>query len=145
MTDVKANLAALMALVPEQFKVDVDGLGDKFRAKPAQTTLVTLGAAAYVFYLAERSVNPKVTTIYDALEYCSSSLSVGYTSIYPQTPLGKVVATLLMTFGPAMSGAILDGPAKSGPDPAQEKMLLLLEQILAQLQANAGVTSGVRG
>lgn len=140
MTDVKQNLAALMALVPEQFKMDLEGLGGKFREKPAQHTLVIMGAAAYVFYLAERSVNPKVKTIFDALEYCSSSLSVGYTNIYPQTPIGKSVATLLMTFGPAMSGAILDGTKK--PDPTQERILVLLEQILAQLQANAAAGAG---
>jgi hypothetical protein len=98
---------------------------------------MSLGLSAVLFYIAERNVNPKVNTIYDALEYCSSSLSVGYTSIYPQTPLGKLVATLLMTYGPALSGAMLDGPKEiSRADSAetQKKILTTLEQILTELR-----------
>ena len=76
-------------------------------------------------------MNPKVNTIFDAMEYCSSSLSVGYTSIFPQTPIGKLVATLLMTFGPAMSGGILDGAKKK--DEGSEKVVKLLEEILGEL------------
>ena len=62
-------------------------------------------------------MNPKINSIYDALEYCSSSLSVGYTGIYPQTPVGKLVASALMTYGPALSGAMLDGPRKGERPP----------------------------
>ena len=101
--DLKSALAALAAHWPQSTKIDE--FSAKLAQRPAQNTLIILGLAAALFYYAERNDNPKVNTIYDALEYCSSSLSVGYTSIYPQTPLGKLVATLLMTYGPALSAA----------------------------------------
>jgi voltage-gated potassium channel len=136
MTALQDNIAALLALVPENMKFDPELIGEKFREKPAQNMLISLGAAAFVFYQAEKNVNPKVNTIYDALEYCSSSLSVGYTSIFPQTPVGKLVATLLMTFGPAMSGMILDGrPKPAECDATQQKILATLEQILLELRS----------
>jgi voltage-gated potassium channel len=87
-----------------------------------------------LFYVAEKDKNSRVNTIFDALEYCSSSLSVGYTSIYPSTPIGKVVATLLMTYGPALSGAMLDGPKKKGGEEVEGKILAALEEILAELR-----------
>ena len=140
--DLKAALASLASYWPTSDKIDK--FSAKLAERPAQNTLIILGLAATLFYYAERNVNPKVNTIYDALEYCSSSLSVGYTSIYPPTPLGKTVAARRMTYGPALSGAILDGPQHT-EEPhhtteeefrsTQTKMLATLEQILAQLQA----------
>src|SRR5262245_26712298 len=103
--DIKAALAKLADYWPKSTKIDE--FSAKLAERPAQNTLIILGLGALVFYLAERNDNPKVNTIYDSLEYCSSSLSVGYTNIYPQTPLGKLVATALMTYGPALSGAVL--------------------------------------
>ena len=132
--DLKATLAALAQYWPKSDKIDT--FSAKLAERPAQNTLIILGLAAVLFYQAERHHNPKVNTIYDALEYCSSSLSVGYTSIYPQTPLGKLVATLLMTYGPALSGAVLEGPKKSNQplQATEEKVLATLEQILAELR-----------
>jgi len=138
--DLKAALASLASYWPQSDKIDV--FSAKLAQRPAQNTLIILGLSAVLFYTAEKNINPKVATIYDALEYCSSSLSVGYTSIYPQTPIGKLVATLLMTYGPALSGAMLDGPqsARRNPaealahDPTQQKILTTLEQILTQLR-----------
>jgi len=133
--DLKALLAGLAARWPTSDKIDT--FSAKLAERPAQNTLIILGLGALVFYLAERNENPKVNTIFDALEYCSSSLSVGYTNIFPQTPLGKSVATLLMTYGPALSGAVIDGPKNPQPtelDPMQEKILATLEQILSELR-----------
>lgn len=106
--DVTAALTAMVNCLPQSEAID--RFSAKLGERPAQNTLMILGAAAAMFYAAERGTNPKVRTIFDALEYCSSSLSVGYTSIFPQTPVGKLVATFLMTYGPALSGAMLDGP-----------------------------------
>ena len=103
-------IAGLAEMLPKSEAIDT--FSAKLGERPAQNTLIFLGAAAVLFYQAERGVNPKVKTIFDALEYCSSSLSVGYTSIFPQTPLGKLVATALMTYGPALSGAMLEGPKR---------------------------------
>jgi voltage-gated potassium channel len=135
--DLKAALASLTGMWPKSEKID--NFSAKLMQRPAQNTLIILGLGALLFYYAEREENPKVNTIYDALEYCSSSLSVGYTSIFPQTPLGKTVATLLMTYGPALSGAMLEGPKNASdgkPDPTQEKILVALEQILVQLKSS---------
>jgi len=134
--DIQAALSSLAGYWPKSDKIDT--LSAKLMARPAQNTLIILGLGALLFYYAEHNDNPKVNTIYDALEYCSSSLSVGYTSIFPQTPLGKTIATLLMTYGPALSGAMLEGPktiTQTSPDPVQEKMLRALEDILTELRS----------
>jgi hypothetical protein len=139
--DLRAALSALAARWPQSTRID--DFSAKLAQRPAQNTLIILGLGALLFYYAERLENPKVNTIYDALEYCSSSLSVGYTSIYPQTPLGKTVASLLMTYGPALSGAILDGPQHTQEThhtteeefrATQSKILATLEQILVELR-----------
>lgn len=132
--DLKAVLASLAKAWPTSEKIDT--WSAKLAERPAQNTLIILGLGAVLFFLAERQENPKVNTIYDALEYCSSSLSVGYTSIYPQTPLGKTVATLLMTYGPALTGAILEGPKQSHESlhTTEERVLTTLEQILVELR-----------
>ena len=134
--DLKAVLGNLASYWPTSDKIDT--FSAKLAERPAQNTLIILGLAAALFYAAERDANPKVNTIYDALEYCSSSLSVGYTSIFPQTPMGKLVATVLMTYGPALSGAMLEGPKdpaqQTASDATQQKILTTLEQILRQLQ-----------
>src|SRR5512133_2533876 len=98
--DLKATLVALARYFPQTDKID--NFSEKIAERPAQNTLIAVGLSAVLFYIAERNHNPRVNTIFDALEYCSSSLSVGYTSIYPQTPIGKLVATTLMTYGPAL-------------------------------------------
>jgi hypothetical protein len=132
--DLGKTLAALMRYIPQSDRIDE--LSAKLAQRPAQNTLMILGASALLFYIVERQENPKVDTIYDALEYCSSSLSVGYTNIYPQTPIGKMVATLLMTYGPALSGAMIDGPRKSRADEdvMEQKILSTLEEILVELR-----------
>jgi hypothetical protein len=134
--DLKTTVMSLLSKFGQSDAIDQ--YSAKLAERPAQNTLVILGLAALLFYQAERGTNPKVNTIYDALEYCSSSLSVGYTNIFPHTPIGKLVATLLMTYGPALSGAVLDGPKSARRDPAhdltQQKILATLEQILVELR-----------
>jgi hypothetical protein len=134
--DLKSMLASIASCWPQSEKIDAFTV--KLAERPAQNTLMILGLSTLLFFYAERDDNPKINTIYDALEYCSSSLSVGYTHIYPQTPLGKSVASLLMTFGPALSNAVLDGPRSARRDPAndptQQKILATLEQILSEIR-----------
>lgn len=131
--DLQALLASLSAYIPQSTRID--NLSEKLGERPAQNTLILLGLTATVFFAAERGSNPKVNTIYDALEYCSSSLSVGYTSIFPQTPLGKLVATFLMTYGPALSGAMIDGPRKKPVDDSNQAILTTLQSILTELRS----------
>ena len=78
--------------------------------------LGTVAGAAYLFYRAEVGKNPKVKSYYDALIYVSTCLSVGYGDIFAHTDAGKLIGTALMTYGPALSGKILDEPV---PPPAR--------------------------
>lgn len=134
--DLKATVLSLVQQFGQSDKID--HYSAKLAERPAQNTLILLGFAALLFYQAERGNNPRVNTLFDALEYCSSSLSVGFTHIFPQTPIGKLVGSLLMTYGPALSNAMLDGPGSARRDPAhdptQQKILATLEQILSELR-----------
>jgi voltage-gated potassium channel len=78
---------------------------------PFDATVVTVLGGAFLFYLAEKDQNPKVTSYWDALVFVSTSLSVGYADIFARTSAGKAIAAALMTFGPALSGALFEGPA----------------------------------
>jgi hypothetical protein len=78
---------------------------------PFDATVVTVLGGAYLFYQAEKGHNPRVTSYWDALVFISTCLSVGYADVFARTPAGKAIASAIMTVGPAMSGALFDGPA----------------------------------
>jgi hypothetical protein len=127
---LRSDLELFGIKLPERF--DLEEWAASVRSKPAQNTMIFATAAAIIFYYAERGHNPKVTDYYDALVYCTTNLSVGYSDIFARTPLGKLVGSILMTFGPALSGAALDGPREQGDD-TQKEILATLQQILARL------------
>ena len=77
---------------------------------PFDATIATVLGGSYLFYVAEKGHNPKVTSYWDALVFVSTCLSVGYADVFARTPAGKAIAAAIMTFGPAMSSALLDGP-----------------------------------
>jgi hypothetical protein len=70
---------------------------------------VVLGAST-LFYLAEKGKNPKVKTYGDALLFITTCLSVGYADVFARTETGKAIASVVMTFGPALSSRALDPP-----------------------------------
>jgi hypothetical protein len=76
----------------------------------ALATLVLGGS--YLFYMAEKGKNPKVKTYTDALLFISTCLSVGYADVFARTETGKAIASVVMTFGPALSARALDPPAE---------------------------------
>src|SRR5215212_3529560 len=125
---LRSDLELFGIKLPERF--DFEEWAASLRNKPAQNTMMFATAAALVFYYAERGHNPKVADFYDALVYCTTNLSVGYSDIFAKTPLGKLVGSALMTFGPALSGAALDGPREAGRGDMQKKILATLEEIL---------------
>ena len=135
--------AITLASAAEQ-GVDVSphGLHRLLRRATEDDPLATLGAtvlgSAWLFYLAERGDNPKVTTYWDALVFISTCLSVGYADVFARTPAGKAIASAIMTFGPALSGAAMDAPAREkAPDEAievQRAILGKLEQVLAVMR-----------
>src|SRR5882762_7704639 len=130
---LRGDLELFGIKLPERF--DLEEWAASLRNKPAQNTAIFASAAAVVFYYAERGHNPKVNDYYDALVYCTTNLSVGYSDIFARTPLGKLVGSVLMTFGPALSGAALDGPKKEETDDTQKQVLVTLQKILEHLEA----------
>lgn len=132
--DLNYSLAAFGVQLPDS--VDIDALAAKLGDRPARNTIAMVVTAAVLFYMAERGRNPKVRDMYDALVYCSTEMSVGYADIFARTPVGKLIGTALMTFGPAMSGKALDGP-KPPADDTQQQILTTLQAILARLDAPA--------
>lgn len=110
----------------------VDGL----TANPLESlvAVVTIGAA--LFYWCEGGGrNELVTSYWDALEYCATSLSVGYSRVFPVTPGGKLVASIIQTIGPSLSARALDPPrAAEAPDPTLAK----LDEILVELRRIGG-------
>lgn len=130
---LRSDLELFGIKLPERF--DLEEWAASLRNKPAQNTMIFATAAAVIFYYAERGHNPKVNDIYDALVYCTTNLSVGYSDIFAKTPLGKFVGSALMTFGPALSGAALDGPRQAESNDTQQQILSTLQQILTHLES----------
>jgi hypothetical protein len=109
---------------------------------PFDALVVTVVGGSFLFYLAERGKNPKVNTYVDALLFISTCLSVGYADVFAVTPAGKAIASAVMTFGPAMSGAIFDEPKAAGEAAAPELVAIhktivdKLDAILTELKAS---------
>ncbi len=128
---LKDDLLALGLRLPADFSLD-DALA-KLTKSPARNNAATVALSSLLFYAAEKNHNPKVNDLWDAMIYCSTCLSVGYGDIFAKTPVGKILGTTLMTFGPALSGAALDGRAKdrdAAQENTQEQILQTLQQIL---------------
>lgn len=127
------GLGAFGIRIPENLPIDrwAAQLGDS----PARNTAALVAMSSLLFYAAERDHNPKVNDVFDASIYCSTCLSVGYGDIFAKTPLGKLIGTALMTIGPALSGAAMDGPRDEHQQQLQEQMLTTLRQILERLPA----------
>jgi cell division protein FtsW (lipid II flippase) len=104
--------------------------------RPVESLTGFLLSASLAFYLAERHANPKIKSFVDALYYISTCLSVGYADIFAQTDTGKLIATLVMTIGPALTGNALDPPGRAEPASArgQEQIAAKLDAILAELR-----------
>jgi voltage-gated potassium channel len=114
-------------------------------ASPAEELGSLVGWAAAVFYLAESDVNPGVTSYWDALHYITTSLSVGYANIFPMTPLGKTVGSVVMMLGPALSARVLDTPREREPagvapldlSPVVERLDAILQALQTQNSARS--------
>jgi hypothetical protein len=94
------------------------------------SALVTWGAA--LFYWAENGVNDGVKDYWDALHYIATSLSVGYANIFPVTPLGKTIGSVVQMIGPALSSRALD--STDAPSEQATSLGPKLDAILAELQ-----------
>jgi voltage-gated potassium channel len=103
------------------------GLKAAVASDPFDATVATVLGGSFLFYVAEKGHNPKVETFWDALVFISTCLSVGYADIFARTPAGKAIASAIMTFGPAMSGALLEAPAG---DAAENEGLLKVQHVI---------------
>jgi hypothetical protein len=130
-------LAALAAATsPDLGKSSLDrlkhGVRGRFAKDPQGTVISTVLAASYLFYRAEHGKNPKVKSLYDAIVYVSTNLSVGYCDIFAATPAGKLIGSALMTYGPSMATRMLDAPAPETP--IANEVTDRLDKILAALE-----------
>ncbi len=111
---LRSDLELFGIKLPQRF--DFEEFAASLRNNPAQNTAIFASAAALVFYYAERGHNPKVNDYYDALVYCTTNLSVGYSDIFARTSLGKLVGSrrdalecIPLTPG-ALHALLLDSP-----------------------------------
>jgi hypothetical protein len=145
--DLNYGLAAFGIQVPAG--ISIDDWAAKLAEKPAQNTVALVALASAVFYAAERGRNPRVRDVYDALIYCTTNLSVGYSDIFARTPIGKIVGSVLMVLGPSMAAKATDGPtaassatSSTATRDTQEQILATLRQILGKLEPPAGAGAG---
>lgn len=131
-------LAALAAASEPDLGGTLEQLKGKLLGKYAEdhvgSTVSAVLIASLLFYRAERGTNPKVSTYTDALSYVATSLSVGYSDIFPKTDAGKAIGAAVQTFGPAMTANMFEdlGLRK---DEGQDAVVERLDRILAALEA----------
>ena len=127
------GLSAFGLRIPDS--LPIDGWATQLGDNPCRNTAALVALSSLAFFAAERDHNPKVNDVWDAAVYCSTCLSVGYGDIFARTPIGKIIGTTLMTIGPALSNAALDGPAAQRRDAVQDEILSTLKQLLERLPA----------
>lgn len=132
-------LARLRSLVAEY----EDRGRDLLNRNPLESLAALVAGGAAIYYAAERGRNDKVRTYWDALEYVATCASVGYSNIFPNTPLGKIVASALFLVGPNLSARALDPPAASRSEANrsyasgaadQSVVVAKLEELLVELR-----------
>jgi hypothetical protein len=101
--------AKLFALLDKKNQLEGQLL-DWVEANPFDANFTFLGAAAIAFYHAEKGVNPRIHTYIDAYYYISTCASVGYADIFAMTQTGRLISSLVMTVGPALSNMALQRP-----------------------------------
>jgi hypothetical protein len=106
---------------------------------PGEEVCLLVAGSAALFYWAEKDENPGVKDYWDALHYVTTSLSVGYANLFPVTAIGKLLASVLMTVGPALAARTLDtgGPAND-LGPKLDEVVAQLKQLNARLAPPPG-------
>ncbi len=144
--DLNFGLAAFGVQIPDS--LPIDQLAGRLGILPSRNVTIVVAVSSVLFYHAEKGKNARVNDIFDAMVFCSTCLSVGYSQIFAVTPAGKIIATILMTWGPALASRSLDGPKMPSSEDSQQEdnVLMMLKQILSRLEPgeNPGVDSGKR-
>lgn len=87
-----------------------ESLRDAATRDPLDALASVVGVGTLLFYLAEKGNNEKCANIWDALNFITTSLSVGYDDVYAKTSAGKAIAAFVMTVGPSLSARVFDPP-----------------------------------
>jgi voltage-gated potassium channel len=87
-----------------------ESVRDMATRDPLDALASVVGAGTVLFYLAEKGKNPKCENIWDALNFITTSLSVGYDDVFAKTSAGKAIAAFVMTVGPSLSSRAFDPP-----------------------------------
>jgi hypothetical protein len=131
--DLNYGLAAFGLQIPE--RVPLDEWASALSGGSLRGSAAVVGVSAVLFYLAERNHNSKVNDLWDAMVYTSTCLSVGYGDIFAKTPLGKILGSALMTYGPNLVSNTLEARDTAEGETVQREMLDTLRQILARLES----------
>ncbi len=128
------------------------GFREAMKRDPLDSLAAVVLGGSYLFYLAEQGRNPKVLSFWDALEFITTCLSVGYDDVFAKTDSGKAISSFVMTFGPALAAAALDPPAGEIAAPTvtvspeslevQKAILERLTAIQAALEASSAASKG---
>lgn len=136
--DLNYGLAAFGVQIPDH--VPLSDWAEKLGENPTENTAYVVAASSVLFYLVERGHNPKINDVWDAAIYCSTCLSVGYGDIFARTPIGKMIGTTLMSIGPALSAATLDGQSAKRRDELQQQILRTLQEIVTRLPVESSTS-----
>jgi voltage-gated potassium channel len=116
-------------------------LRDLATRDPMDALASVVGSGTVLFYLAEKGKNPKCENIWDALNFITTCLSVGYDDVYAKTSAGKAIAAFVMTVGPALADRAFDPPraeterAEAEAAATQRAVVERLDAILQALQS----------
>jgi hypothetical protein len=129
------GLAAFGVQIPSG--VSLDERLQSLTERPATNAAIVVVAGGLLMHHFEKGHNPRIKDVYDAMLYCATSLSVGYAESHPVTPAGKLLASVLHTYGPALAAKTLDGPSGEG----RNALSGLLSAIVGKMQTEASRTA----
>ncbi len=125
----------IQTALSKRTEIETD-LIERLMRRPIESMAGFILSTSVAFYLAERDVNPKISTFVDAVYYISTCMSVGYADIFAVTQTGKSIATLVMAVGPALAAKSLDLPQTTSSESNSKEILERLDAILVELRKN---------
>ena len=134
---MEENRLATLEKWLNEFRSWEDKASELTTRKPFESLMLMLIGGSVIFYRAENEVNPKVKTFWDALNFISTCASVGYSDIFARTSTGKLVSSIVMTLGPALTSRVFDRNenTSSEQNPQLQAVLEKLDAILIELRS----------
>ena len=97
-------------------------------------SLAVVAVVVVAYWLAERDRNPRVSSFAEALWTVSSTLTVG-TDVVRESTVGRLVGTVLMTYGASLQALVTAELASYRQDTAAGTLSALVERLVAQVSA----------